>query len=159
MSIWKQMICSWYVHAGFNKIFISSTNTTPSTMSNATAPWWHVTVPMSYPYTQTQQSTLYLAYTAWMVCCLLETIEIIAFLWNDNPFYCASCLFWRLHLDSNSPFPQYIASIMFLKKFMIDCCKVCADKLLFKADNKGLRPVTKNWRLRFVVLKVTIWSQ
>ena len=45
---------------------------------------------------------------------------------------------------------------MFLKKFMIDCCKFCADKLLFKADNKGLRPVTKNWRQRFVILKVTI---
>jgi hypothetical protein len=113
MSGWKPMICSWYVHEGFNNRAISFNNATRSKMANATAPWQHIAVPMSYPNTHTQQPTLSWAYTDWMVCWMLETSEIIAFLWNDNSFYCASCHFSRLHPGQTVLFQPFVASILF----------------------------------------------
>ena len=105
MSIWKSMICSWYVYEGFNKMGLVQPNTTRSTMANATAPWRHIIVPMSYPYTQTQQQSSPRIYTAWIVRWMFETIEIIAFSSCDSQFHCASCCMSRPRIESNSPFP------------------------------------------------------
>ncbi len=159
MSIWKPMICSWYVHVGFNKIFISSTNTTRSTMANATAPWRHITIPMSHPLTHTQQQAYPVIYVAWFVRLMLETIEIIAFLWNVNPFYFESCHFWRPHPELSSPFPT-IYCLYTVFDYIYDwLLYVSLGEVIIQGQQCRLRQMSKSWRQEHFALKVPIRSQ
>jgi hypothetical protein len=82
----------WYVLGMFMKFSIKGLCSTWSTMANAMAPWWHITVPMSYPYIQTQQPTSLWIHAAWCVHFMLKTIEKIAFLWHDNTFHLGVCI-------------------------------------------------------------------
>jgi hypothetical protein len=94
----------WYVLGLSTKVSIKGLCSTRSTMANVMVPWWHITVPMSYPYTQTQQPTSLWIHAAWCVRFMLKTIEKIAFLWSDNTFHCASCHLSRPCLVPNIHF-------------------------------------------------------
>jgi hypothetical protein len=76
----------WYVLGMSTKVSIKGLCATWWTMANATVPWQHITVPMSYLYIQTQKSTSLWIQAAWCMRFMLKTIEKIAFLWRDNTF-------------------------------------------------------------------------
>jgi hypothetical protein len=134
MSIWKLMICSWQVYGGFNKMGLVQPNTTRSTMANATAPWRHNIVPMSYPYTQAQQQSSPRIYTAWIVHWKFETIEIIAFSWCNYRFYFASCCMSRPRIESNRPFPTIYCTYHVYEQVCDWLLQVCHGEVTFQGQ-------------------------
>jgi hypothetical protein len=89
---------------------------------------------------------------------MLETIEIIASCETSILFISSLAISGGLIQSEAVLFQQYIASIMFLITFMIDCCMFLLEKLLFKANNAGCvrcRKVgarsTSLWKSRYEV--------
>ena len=122
-------------------------NTTRSTMANATAPWRHNIVPMSYPYTQAQQQSSPVIYAAWIVRWEFETIEIIVFSSCDCRFYCVSCCMSRPRIESNSPFPTiyclyYVYKQVYdwLLQVMYGEVMIQGQQYRFASDDEKLAP-------------------